>query len=321
MTPEQILADIKSDRVKKVIMDGDYSAEIDDQYTFAYAYGHEKLEVLGVNAVAHYAEPRYTKTSTIVRVSVGNAAKTFWSLGLSPEELPLNMGPEKQITFNEGHAPVDCESARFIIDMVHKHDEPIYIITTGPCSSAVNACLLDPSIMDKIVVVWLGGNCIVPPYTEEHFHEWNMHADFVASQMLFNMDIPLIMLPCSPNGSEKIVMTKADLEKIEGTNTPARFFRDELPRTNCRDKEFDSPDYRKVMCDYMGVAAITLPESMDYSIIPAPVLTDDRKYAIDSTRRKIIYCENPNSDMIMEDATKALNTLVRNFPYHWPGFE
>ena len=48
MTPEQILADIKSDRVKKVIMDGDYSAEIDDQYTLAYAYGHEKIEVLGV---------------------------------------------------------------------------------------------------------------------------------------------------------------------------------------------------------------------------------------------------------------------------------
>ena len=52
MTPEQILQDLRSDRVKKVIMDGDYSAEIDDQYTLAYAYGHEKLEVLGVNAVA-----------------------------------------------------------------------------------------------------------------------------------------------------------------------------------------------------------------------------------------------------------------------------
>lgn len=318
MTPEQILEDIRSDRVKKVIMDGDYSAEIDDQYTFAYAYGHEKLEVLGVNAVAHYAEPRYTKTSTIVRISVGNAAKTFWALGLSPEELPLNMGPEKQITFNENHDPVDNAASRFIIEMAHKYDEPIYIITTGPCSSAVNACLLDPTIMDKIVVVWLGGNCLTPEYIGKGFHEWNMHADFVASQMLFNMDIPLIMLPCSPNGSEKIIMTKADLAKIEGNNTPARFFRDELPRIDCRDAQFDSPDYTKVMCDYMGVAAVTIPESMEFSIIPAPVLCDDRSYAIDSTRRKILYAVNPNSDMIMEDATRALNNLVRDFPYnHW----
>ena len=113
-------------------------------------------------------------------------------------------------------------------------------------------------------------------------------------------------------------MTKADLEKIEGNNTPARFLRDELPRIDVRDAQFDTPDYRKVMCDYMGVAAITLPDSMEYQIIPAPVLTDDRRYAIDSTRRKIIYCEKPNSDMIMEDATKALQNVVRDFPYsHW----
>lgn len=314
MTPEQILADIRSDRVKKVIMDGDYSAEIDDQYTLVYAYGHEKLEVLGVNAVAHYAEPRFTKTSTIVRTSLGRAAQVYWALGLSPEELPLNMGPEKQITHNNNE-PVDCASARFIIDMVHKYDEPIYIITTGPCSSAVNACLMDPSIMDKIVVVWLGGNCLTEDYIGKHFHEWNMHADFAASQMLFNMDIPLIMLPCDPNGSVKIVMTGADLNRIEGNNTLARFLRNELPRLECANNEFKSPDWRKVMCDYMGVAAITIPDAMNFSIIPAPVLCDDRSYAIDSTRRKILYAVDPDSDAIIDDSIEAINNAVRNFPY------
>ncbi len=314
MTPEQILADIRSDRVKKVIMDGDYSAEIDDQYTLVYAYGHEKLEVLGVNAVAHYAEPRFTKTSTIVRRSLGQAAQLYWAMGLSPEELPLNMGPEKQITFNGGEA-VDCASARFIIDMVHKHDEPIYIITTGPCSSAVNACLLDPSIMDKIVVVWLGGNCICEPYVGKYFHEWNMHADFVASQMLLNMDIPLIMLPCDPVGSVKIVMKGADLDRIEGTNTLARFLRNELPRVEGDTHVFKDPEWKKVMCDYMGVAAITLPDAMKMEIIPAPVLCDDRSYALDSTRRKIIYATNPDSDAIIDDSIKAINNAVANFPY------
>jgi len=314
MTPEQILADIRSDRVKKVIMDGDYSAEIDDQYTLVYAYGHKKLEVLGVNAVAHYAEPRFTKTSTIVRRSLGQAAQMYWAMGLSPEELPLNMGPEKQITFNGGEA-VDCASARFIIDMVHKYDEPIYIITTGPCSSAVNACLIDPSIMDKIVVVWLGGNCVCEPYIGKHFHEWNMHADFVASQMLFNMDIPLILLPCSPVGSEKIIMKGSDLGRIEGTNTLARFLRDDLCRIECKNNEFLSPDWEKVMCDYMGVAAITIPDAMKMEIIPAPVLCDDRSYAIDSTRRKILYATYPDSDAIIADATEAINNAVRDFPY------
>jgi len=314
MTPEQILADIRSDRVKKVIMDGDYSAEIDDQYTLVYAYGHKKLEVLGVNAVAHYAEPRFTKTSTIVRTSLGRAAQVYWALGLSPEELPLNMGPEKQITHNNGE-PVDCASARFIIDMVHKYDEPIYIITTGPCSSVINACLMDPSIMDKIVVVWLGGHCLHEWFIGHPFHEWNMHADFTASQMLLNMDIPLIMLPCDPNGSVKIVMTGADLDRIEGNNTLARFLRNELPKLACDNNEFKNPEWKKVMCDYMGVAALTIPDAMNFSIIPAPVLCDDRAYAIDSTRRKILYAVDPDSDAIINDSIEALNNAVRDFPY------
>ena len=35
MTLEQIIADIKSDRVKKVIFDADAGNEIDDQYAIA----------------------------------------------------------------------------------------------------------------------------------------------------------------------------------------------------------------------------------------------------------------------------------------------
>jgi inosine-uridine nucleoside N-ribohydrolase len=224
------------------------------------------------------------------------------------------MGPEKQITHNNGEA-VDCASARFIIEMAHKYDEPIYIITTGPCSSAVNACLMDPTIMDKIVVVWLGGNCLTDDYVGKPFHEWNMHADFKASQLLLDMDIPLIMLPCDPVGSVKIEMKRSDIDAIEGRNTPAQLLKQKLPRIDAKDADFAKPTWRQVMCDYMGVAALTLPDAMQLDIIPAPKLCDDRSYAIDESRRKIIWGTYPDSDAIVADATKALNNVVKNFPY------
>ena len=50
MTVEQVLQDIRSDRVKKVIDDGDFSAEIGDQYAMAYLMGSDKIDLLGVNA-------------------------------------------------------------------------------------------------------------------------------------------------------------------------------------------------------------------------------------------------------------------------------
>jgi hypothetical protein len=64
-----------------------------------------------------------------------------------------------------------------------------------------------------------------------------------------------------------------------------------------------------------GVAAITIPDAMKMEVIPAPVLCDDRSYGVDSTRRKIIYATNPDSDAIIDDATKAINNAIRNFPY------
>ena len=48
MTPNQILEDIRSERRKLVILDGDYNGEIDDQYTLAYTLGCENIEILGV---------------------------------------------------------------------------------------------------------------------------------------------------------------------------------------------------------------------------------------------------------------------------------
>ena len=48
---------------------------------------------------------------------------------------------------------------------------------------------------------------------------------------------------------------------------------------------------------------------------PTPKLCDDRSYAIDESRRKIIWGTYPDSDAIIADATKALNNVVKNFPY------
>ena len=57
MTIKEILADIRSDRVKKVILDCDAYNDIDDEYAIAFAVGSEKMNVLSVNA-ALFNNPR-----------------------------------------------------------------------------------------------------------------------------------------------------------------------------------------------------------------------------------------------------------------------
>ncbi|MCQ2456306.1 MAG: nucleoside hydrolase [Clostridia bacterium] len=307
MTNEQILEYIRSDKVKKAIIDGDYAAEIDDQYALAYALGSDKIDLLGVNAAAYYEEPNAVDTEAVMLEGYEEIKRVFTKIGRLGS-VPYFEGARSQVTKNENYAPSDSPAARNIIKAAHEVDDILFVLVTGPCTNVVSACLIDPSIMDKICVLWLGGECI--DETPGPFHEWNLYADYAASQMLLNLDIPLVMLPCGPIGSEKIFMVHDDFMKIDGDSEGAEFFRRTLPLEEVNETRYNDPAWRKVMCDLAAPAVLAVPDSMEITIRTSPIMCDDHRYASDSTRRKILYGVKPDSDMIVEDAIKAINKVT-----------
>lgn len=310
LTPEQILNDLKTDRVKKVIFDGDFSAEIDDQYALAYALGLDKLEVLAANAVAHYEYPDRCDTLSTVTFSYSELLRTLYVLGVDRDNFKHFMGATERIAAHADYSPSDSAASRNIIETVKNSDEIVYIITTGPCTSAVSAYLMDPSIADNMCVVWLGGSAISDHTLKHSFHEWNLHSDYEASQILFNSDIPVIMMHADDNGSGGIIFdTEHHFNQFEGDSLGAEFFRKILPRV-CATKDQLANGWSKVMCDLMGPATVAHPDWVEFKIIPAPVITDDYKYAIDSTRKKILYAEYPKAELIADDAVKAIKKLI-----------
>ena len=54
MNVREILADIKSPRKKKIILDTDTFNEIDDQYALAYCYVADSMDLLAVTAAPFY---------------------------------------------------------------------------------------------------------------------------------------------------------------------------------------------------------------------------------------------------------------------------
>lgn len=314
LTPEQILADIKSDKVKKVIIDSDFSAECDDQYTLAYALGCDKMEVLAANAVAHY-DDRHPDTYSTMLTSYAECLRVLHASKIDRNTFPNFQGASSQITHNENFAPSDCPAVQNILKLARETDDIIYIITTGPCTDAVSAYLIDPSIADKICVIWLGGASISEFTTNNRFHEWNMCADYKASQILLDSDIPLVMLHASRNGSEQIKMTYDDFISLadcpNGTSFAGEFYSRHLPRVCASSSDFVE-GWVKVMCDFEGAAVISVPDTIDFSIIPAPKLTDEGHYEINESRRKIIWGENPDSDVIVADAIKCIRKVIMN---------
>lgn len=308
MTNEQILEYIHSDKIKKAIIDGDYAAEIDDQYALAYALGAEKIDLLGVNAAAYYEEPNAVDTEAVMLEGYEEIKRVLSRIGRLDGSVPYFEGARSQITNNENYAPSDSPAARNIIKASHEVEDILFVLVTGPCTNVVSACLMDPSIMDKICVIWLGGECI--DETTGPFHEWNLYADYAASQMLLNLDIPLILLPCGPIGSVKIVMSHDDFMKIDGEGAGAEFFRRTLPLEEVNETRYNDPAWRKVMCDLAAPAVLSVPDSMEITVRTSPVMGDDHKYTFDSTRRKIMYGVKPDSEKIVEDTVKAINNVL-----------
>ncbi len=289
MTVEQILADIKSDRKKKVIFDSDTACEIDDQYSLAYALAAEKFDV-----IAAYAELVFdakTPADEGVKQSYAETLRVMKAIH-QEDRCPAFIGCPVRIDDQDGYVPVDSPASRHLVKTAMKSDEIIYVLCTGPVTNIASALLMEPAIAQKICVVWIGGVAL----ETKHLYEANIRLDYRASQVLMNSGAPLVLLPaCGEPGYGTIAIEIATdrLAGILSKETDAcRFFRENLlPKASAY-----------VFWDLAAPAALQIPEAFDFSVIPAPVLADDHAYAFDSSRHEIIYMTKIRPEMILEDA-------------------
>ncbi|MFQ9801097.1 MAG: nucleoside hydrolase [Clostridia bacterium] len=67
-------------------------------------------------------------------------------------------------------------------------ESPLYVVAIGAITNVASAILIEPAIIDHIVVVWLGGHVV----TMESNQEFNLCGDLLASQYIFDCGVPLI---------------------------------------------------------------------------------------------------------------------------------
>lgn len=306
MTVEQILEDIKTDRVKKCILDSDMANEMDDQYALAYCLGSEKIDLLSVNAApftyngsfSQGADESYKETLRILDVC-------------DRKNIPVFKGCEKQLTDEDNFAPVDCDAVRNIINTVKNSDEIIYILATGCCSDITSAILIDPDIKDNMCVIWLGANCF--DYKNEY--EYNLLQDFFAGQILINSGVPLVLLPALSNnpeeGTQVLDVNFDALSALKGDAKVQKFFREDFPLIFMREEKTPEnlKNWHRIVWDLAAPGVIAVPHAYTFKIISAPLITDNKLYAFDSTRHKMIYTEKLDKDIVLSDTWNAMNKL------------
>ena len=298
MTIEQIFEDIKSDRVKKVILDCDTCCEIDDQYAIAYALGSPKMQVLAAYgslcttrkdaaSFAESAEMSYKETLRVL-----NAAH-------KADVCPAFQGAPERISDQPDFGPVDGPAVQHLIKTALESDEIIYVLSTGPATDVASALLTEPAIKEKICVIWLGSTCLELKY----LYEGNINQDYRAAQVVVNSGVPFLLLPACGDPGHGTITLKMETAKLaeilSHESDTCKFFRENLLP--------GSEDY--VYWDIAAPAVLSIPEAFEFSIMPAPIFSDKKEYAFDSTRHKFIYMAEIQPERILEDAFKCILTL------------
>lgn len=176
-------------------------------------------------------------------------------------------------------------------------DEPLYVIAIGAITNIASAILLEPEIVRKIVVVWLGGHALHWPHTRE----FNLKQDVPAAQILFDCGVPLVMLPCM-NVASHLLTTVPELEQHVAPHGAIGEFLTET----VKGYSDNHTGWAKEIWDMAAVAWLLNPQWVPSELAHSPILTDGITWSVDRSRHLIRIANHVQRNPIFRDFFEKL---------------
>ena len=280
-----------------MVLDTDTYNEIDDQFALAYAL----LSPEQVDVEAIYAAP----------FSNSNSSGPADGMEKSYEEI-LRLLERMDVTADSfafrgatGYLPGAEEpvSSAAVEDLVERamadRDGPLYVVAIGAITNVASAILMRPEIIERIVVVWLGGHPTYWPHTRE----FNLQQDLAAARVVFDCGVPFGQIPCK-NVAEHLRTTVPELqEHIAGRNELCDFLFERF----CGHSR-DHFAWGKEIWDVSAVAWLMHPEWVPSVRIASPILTDQVTWSLDASRHLIRVATDCRRNPIFADLFRKLWT-------------
>jgi inosine-uridine nucleoside N-ribohydrolase len=272
-----------------MVLDTDTFNEIDDQFALVHALlSPEKLDVQAIYA-APFHNDRSSGPGDGMHRSLEEIQRVLARLGRSGARVVA--GSEAWLPADG--APVPSAAAEDLIARAQaQRHGPLYVVAIGAITNIASAILQAPEIIERIVVVWLGGN---PTYWH-HTWEFNLMQDVPAAQLVFNCGVPLVRVPCV-NVAEHIKTTQAELAaflKDRGAigDYLYQIYSDYAPDHYARSKE---------IWDLGPIAWLLDATWADTALVHSPVLNQERTWSFDPHRHFIREIYRLDRDRIFRD--------------------
>lgn len=259
------------------VIDTDTFNEVDDQFALVHALlSPEKLKVEAI-----YAAPFHNKRSS----GPGDGMEKSYQEILEILELvhvehepPVYRGSAAFLSSET--AAVESDAAHDLISRGQAATKPLYVIALGALTNIASALLLEPSLAERLVVVWLGGHAFHWP----HNQEFNLKQERAATRVLLASGVPLVLIPCMGVTSH-LQTTVPEIERyVEPRGEVGQFLAE-------RFKSYESghEGWSKEIWDLAPVAYLLNETWVPTTLVPTPGLNDDLtwKHGTGSTTMRI----------------------------------
>lgn len=279
-----------------VVLDTDTYNEVDDQFALAYAIkSSDKLNLEAVYA-APFHNNRSASPKNGMELSYNEIMKILDLLNVNHENFVFK-GSTDYLKCKE--KPEESEAVNDLISraMAADDDNPLYVVAIGAITNVATAILLQPEIIEKIVVVWLGGNDL----SWGHVKEFNLRQDVLAARIIFDSGVPLVLIPCLGVASH-LTTTIPELEKcLDGKSRIGTYLTDIV-----RNYTNDPYAWSKVIWDISTIAWLINPDWIPTHLVHSPIITDQITWSIDKSRHFIRSAYHVNRDPIFKDLFNKL---------------
>jgi hypothetical protein len=300
-----------------VIFDTDANNELDDQHALAYLLlNQETFDVAGITVNANWnggeIESHYEEAVRIIKLCNMQDAITVYkgANGSFPEiraalEMPGYDG---------------SEAVEFMIGESKKNrDQPLVILAVGKLTNVALALDKDPSMADRIRLVWLGSNYPAPG-------EYNQDNDTAAMNYLLQTGVPFEMVTVRyglPSGTAAVVVSRQEINsRMPGLGPQAieAITGRHGGRFDCFGDYsvslFEHIDYHddaqtRALFDMAAVAIVKESQWAANIQLPAPLLVNNKWEDRPGNSREITVWENFNKALILDDFFSTLEEATK----------
>ncbi len=288
----EFVSNYKKEKIN-IILDTDTYNECDDQFALSYLIKSNDLFNIEAITVAPYSHVnRGVKVKDGQELSYNEILKICNSLNFDTNNKVFKGSMDYiQNGYNENNDAVNK-----IIEIAIKNNKT-YILGIGAITNIALAIKKEPKIINKIEIIWLGGNEL--GYKDNL--EYNFRQDVEAVKIVFESKVKLTILPC------KNIVSKLRID----INTLKKHLENKSELCNYLLERFYNDGYHgiqesRVIWDISVIAYMINNSWFETKEISCPNIKEDTSYEIIDNKHNITFITKLDRNKIYEDLFRKL---------------